>query len=60
MQSGPLKISRMKRSATLVNSFQPLTNVENLSILDVCGGPGCASDIISLESIKLKILLALS
>ena len=39
-----LKISKMESVATIVNSFQPITIVGKLSILDVCGGPGYASE----------------
>ena len=38
-----LQTSKMKSFTTIVNGFQPLIIVTNLSIVDVCGGPGYAS-----------------
>ena len=42
-----LQTSKMKSFTTIVNGFQPLTIVTNLSIVDVCGDPGYTSGSIN-------------
>ena len=42
--SGLQQISEIESLATIVYRFYPLTIVAKLSILDVCGSPGYASE----------------
>lgn len=39
------QIAEMRNFATIVNCEKPLTAITNLSILDVHGSPGYASDL---------------
>ena len=40
----PPQAAKTESFATIVNGFLPLNIVAKLSILDVCGGPGYASE----------------
>ena len=46
--------SKMESFATIVNGYKPLTIVAKLSILNVFGSPGYASDI-SLDWINVNM-----
>ena len=59
MHPGLPETSKMESFVTIIKGYKPLTMVARLSILDVCGGLGCAFDFMGSLTIREEFLFSL-